>query len=159
MSKIRLALLAASAALVSTAAFADELTQRRAAMRVEYDQSAVLHVDKPVKTVLVGNADIADAQLVNDHTIYVVGRMFGNTNVIALDAEGGEVTNTTVTVATPEAMQVTLYRGPAGQRNLACSPNCERTVTQGDSDMQAMYNDNEKKMEVSEKAAQLSSGR
>ncbi len=153
MTGIRTALTAAvaAAALFSTAASADET----APLRVVYDQSVLLHLDRPAKTVIVGNPAIADAQLVNDHTIYVLGRMFGNTNIIAVDGDGAEVTNTSLTVGGGEFAQVTLYRGPEGQRNLACAPQCERTITQGDSEMQAMFQDSDKKVDISQKSAGL----
>lgn len=157
MTGIRTALMAAAAAaaLLSTAASAED-TAQNPHMSVVYDQSALLHLDRPAKTVIVGNPAIADAQLVNDRTIYVLGRMFGNTNIIAVDGQGAEVTNTSLTVGAPEFAQVTLYRGPAGQRNLACAPQCERTVTQGDAEMQAMFQDSDKKVDISQKSAALS---
>ena len=156
MTGIRTALMAAAAAaLLSAAAAADEGVQVTS-LRVDYDQSTLLHLDRPAKTVIVGNATVADAQLVNERTIYVLGRMFGNTNIVAVDATGAEVINTRVTVRAPQFAQVTVYRGPNGQRNLACAPQCERTITQGDSDMQAMYQDVDKKVDISQKSASLS---
>lgn len=152
------------AALVTAAAFAalpcavgaDESVERPQ-MRVEYDQATVVRLDRPAKTIVVGNAAIADALLINDRTVYVQGRMFGNTNIVAIDGEGNEVINTFVTVGAPMSQQVTLYRGPLGQQNLACAPHCERTVTQGDKDMQPMAQDADKKVEVSSKSADLAS--
>lgn len=155
MTQHRSALLMAAALLCAAPVLADD-AGTAAQMRIDYDQSSVLRLDRPAKTVLVGNPTIADAQLVNERTIYVLGRMFGNTNIIALDAEGSEITNTYVTVGTPQTMQVTLYRGPNGQRNLACAPQCERTVTQGDSEMTVIAQDTDKKVEVSSKSAALS---
>ncbi len=155
MTQYRSALLMAAALLCAAPVLADD-AGTAAQMRIDYDQSSVLRLDRPAKTVLVGNPTIADAQLVNERTIYVLGRMFGNTNIIALDAEGSEITNTYVTVGTPQTMQVTLYRGPNGQRNLACAPQCERTVTQGDSEMTVIAQDTDKKVEVSSKSAALS---
>lgn len=158
MTGFRIALTAVSAAaLLSAAAMADEVEAKIGQMRVDYDQSTVLHLDRSAKTVIVGNAAIADAQLVNDRTIYVLGRMFGNTNIIAIDKDGSEVMHTRVTVGTPEFQQVTLYRGPNGQRNLACAPKCERTITQGDSEMLAVHQDDDKKVDISQKSALLSS--
>ncbi|MBP6013883.1 MAG: pilus assembly protein N-terminal domain-containing protein [Alphaproteobacteria bacterium] len=155
MTQHRSALVMAAALLCTAPALADD-AGTAAQMRIDYDQSSVLRLDRPAKTVLVGNPTIADAQLVNERTIYVLGRMFGNTNIIALDSEGSEITNTYVTVGTPQTMQVTLYRGPNGQRNLACAPQCERTVTQGDSEMTVIAQDTDKKVEVSSKSAALS---
>ena len=56
----------------------------------------------------------------------------------------------------PEALQVTLYRGANGQRNLACAPQCERTLTQGDLEMPVVQTDADKKIDVAQKAAALS---
>lgn len=161
MTDIRAALLAAATAtLLSTAATAEETAAApQTQMRVTTDQSALLHLDRPAKTVIIGNPAIADAQLVNDRTIYVLGRMFGNTNIIAIDADGGEVINTGVTVGAADSQQVTVYRGPSGQRNLACAPHCERVVMPGDAEMQAMAQDADKKSESGQKAATLSGGK
>jgi hypothetical protein len=42
---------------------------------------------------------------------------------------------------------------------MACAPHCERTVTQGDKDMQPMYQDADKKVEISSKSAELAAQR
>jgi Flp pilus assembly secretin CpaC len=161
MSAFRAALLTAAASLLlPAAAIADQQAQAGPQhLRVDYDQSRVVRLDRPAKTVVVGNAAIADALLVNEKLVFVQGRMFGNTNIIAVDAEGNEVLNTGVTVGAPIVAQVTLYRGSAGQQNMACAPHCERTVTQGDAAMIAMYDNADKKVDVSRKSAELSSTR
>ena len=124
MSAFRAALLAAATITFASTAFADEQASLPGNMRVDYEKTMAVKLDRPAKTVLVGNPLIADALLVNDRTVYVQGRMFGNTNIVAVDADGTEVFNTNVTVGTPNYAQVTVYRGPMGQRNLACSPRC-----------------------------------
>ena len=161
MTDLRTALLAAAAAsFLSTAVSAQEpKAVSPTQMSVTADQSALLHLDRPAKTVIVGNPAIAEAQLVNERTIYVLGRMFGITNIIAIDAEGGEVANTGVTVGAAQNRQVTVYRGPAGQRNLACAPHCERMVMPGDAEMQAVAQDADKKSDSGQKAATLAAGR
>jgi Flp pilus assembly secretin CpaC len=159
MSAFRAALLTAAAISFSPVAASAGDAATRQQMRVDYDQSTVVRLDRPAKTLVIGNPSVADALLVSDKTIYVLGRMFGNTNIVAVDAEGNEVLNTTVTVGAPVVAQVTLYRGAAGQQNMACAPHCERTVTQGDKDMQAIYNDADKKVEVSKKSAELATER
>lgn len=159
MSALRAALLTAAAISLWPVAAGANDTGTPKEMRVDYDQSTVLRLDRPAKTVVVGNPLIADALLVSDKTVYVLGRMFGNTNVIAVDAEGNEIANTRVTVGAPMMAQVTVYRGPNGQRNLACAPHCERTVTQGDLEMQQLFQDSDKKVDVSRKSAELSAER
>jgi Flp pilus assembly secretin CpaC len=159
MSAFRAALLSAAALMLLPASAGAEDSAPRTQMRVDYDQAAVVRLDRAAKTVVVGNPAIADALLVSDKTVYVQGRMFGNTNIIAIDSEGNEVLNLPVTVGAPLMAQVTLYRGPAGQQNMACAPHCERTVTQGDKDMEVMYQNADKKVEISKKSAELASER
>ncbi len=131
----------------------------RPSLRVTYDQSTLLQLSRPAKIVIVGNPSVADAQLVSDTSVYVIGRMFGTTNIIAIDAKGEEVINTVVAVGASDSVQVTVYRGPSGQRNFACAPRCERSVTPGDPDMSAIVQDADKKADSAQKSAQLSSGR
>ena len=157
MPAFRVTLFAATAlaaASVSGSAIADGMGPS-AHMRVDYDQAAAIHLERAAKTVVVGNASVAEAMLVNDKTIYVQGRLFGNTNLIALDANGTEILNTQITVGTPEVSQVTLYRGPS-QHNLACSPRCERTVTLGVADVDVQIKNSSGKMEVSKAGTDLS---
>jgi Flp pilus assembly secretin CpaC len=160
MSAIRAIFLIAATGALAPAALADgEQASLPLHLRVDYEKTTAVKLDRPAKTVLVGNALIADALLVDPTTVYVQGRMFGNTNVIAVGADGTEVLNTNVTVGAPLVQQVTLYRGTQGQRNLACAQHCERTVTQGDKEMQPMYDDADKKVDVSRKSADLSTDR
>jgi hypothetical protein len=85
----------------------------------------------------------------------VQGRIFGNTTLIALDANGTEIYNTQITVGAPLASQVTLYRGGL-QQNLACSPRCEHTVTLGDADADTQIKNSSGKMDVAKAGTELS---
>ena len=161
MSVFRAALLAAAASsLLSVAAFADGTDSAMPKhVRLDYDQTKVLRLDRAAKTVLVGNPSIADAMLIDEKTVYLQGRTFGNTNFVAVDANGAEILNAGVTVGAPNEAQVTLYRGALGQRNLACLPRCERTMTQGDREMPEITAHNDTKTESASKAAALASGK
>jgi Flp pilus assembly secretin CpaC len=155
----RMTSLALAFALSCGPAIADE--EGKSAIRtlkVEYDKATAVHLDESVKTVVVGNASIAEALLVNDRLIYVQGRIFGNTNLIALDANGTEILHALVTVGAPDNAQVTLYRGNA-QFNLACSPRCERTVTMGDADVDAQASSSNNKMTVAKTGSDMSTQR
>lgn len=159
MPAYRAAVLSASALafslLVMPATADEEASNAPKMMRVDYDQATAIHLDQPAKTIVMGNASIAEALLVNDRTIYVQGRIFGNTNLIALDSNGTEIYNTMITVGAPLSAQVTLYRG-AMQHNLACSPRCERTVTMGDADVDTNIKNSSGKMDVAKAGTDLS---
>jgi|GEM_PF-1605693 len=124
-------------------------------IRVAYDQAKPVRLDVPVKTIVIGNASVAEAMLVNDRLIYVQGRIFGTTNLVALDHHGKEIYKALVTVGAPDTAQVTLYRGPA-QFTMVCSPRCERTVTMGDADMEVQAKSGTGKMDVAKVGAGLS---
>jgi Flp pilus assembly secretin CpaC len=122
---------------------------------VAYDQARPVRLDVPVKTIVIGNASVAEAMLVNDRLIYIQGRIFGTTNLVALDHQGREIYKAVVTVGAPETSQVTLYRGNA-QFTMVCSPRCERTVTMGDADMEVQAKSGTGKMDVAKVGAGLS---
>ena len=159
MPNSRAATLSATAfafSLLAIPAVADEeASNAPKKMRVDYDQATAIHLDQPAKTIVMGNASIAEALLVNDRTIYVQGRIFGNTNLIALDENGTEILNTRITVGAPLDSQVTLYRGSM-QHNFACSPRCEHTITVGDADVDTQTKNSSGKMDVAKAGSDLS---
>lgn len=99
---------------------------------VEINQQKALHLSAPATAVMVGNPAIADVTVLGPQLIYVLGRSYGSTNLIALDAGGKQITELHVSVTSPSSSTVTLTRG-SGQLTYNCTPRCERTVAQGDS--------------------------
>lgn len=138
-----------------TASVAEEKPVTTQHVLVAYDQAKPVRLDAPVKTIVIGNASVAEAMLVNDRLIYIQGRIFGTTNLVALDHQGKEIYKALVTVGAPETSQVTLYRGNA-QFTMVCSPRCERTVTMGDADMEVQAKSGTGKMDVAKVGAGLS---
>jgi Flp pilus assembly secretin CpaC len=138
-----------------TASVAEEKPVTTQHVLVAYDQARPVRLDAPVKTIVIGNASVAEAMLVNDRLIYIQGRIFGTTNLVALDHQGKEIYKALVTVGAPETSQVTLYRGNA-QFTMVCSPRCERTVTMGDADMEVQAKSGTGKMDVAKVGAGLS---
>ena len=107
-------------------------TAHAAGIDVGMDQGHVLTFDGPVKTVFVGNSAIADVTVIDPHHALVLGRNFGTTNVVALDAKGRETLNQLVNVMERPGSAVTLQRG-AAKSTLNCNPTrCETTPTPGD---------------------------
>jgi len=107
-------------------------TAHAAGVEVALDQVRVLTFDSPVKTVFVGNPVIADITVIDPTHVFILGKNFGTTNVVALDAKGRETLNEQITVLERTGSTVTLQRG-AGKRTLNCtSERCESTTTPGD---------------------------
>jgi len=99
---------------------------------VPLDEARIVLFDQPVSTVYVGNPMIADVSIIDSTRVFVLGRAFGATNLIALDAEGNQVSDDHVTVFGTGARSVTLYRGPE-QLTYACTgQRCEASPLPGD---------------------------
>lgn len=102
-----------------------------AGLGVVVDQARLVSFSKPVKTVLVGNPTIVDISMLDSQHAFVLGKTFGVTNMIALGADGEQVSEQQVTVLNNGAA-VTVNRG-ADQFNYMCtSAHCETAPRPGD---------------------------
>ena len=106
---------------------------------VSIDKARVITFDKPVSTVYVGNPTMADVSVIDPRHVFVLGKAFGVTNIIALDAKGNEVSNDPLTVFGHTANVVTLNRGAAQFTYSCASWHCEAAPIPGDTD-KAFYN-------------------
>ncbi|MES1989434.1 MAG: pilus assembly protein N-terminal domain-containing protein [Pseudomonadota bacterium] len=120
---------AAAALFASTALYSVQASA--AGFNVEINQSRALKLDAPASAVMVGNPAIADVTVLGPQLIYVLGRSYGKTNFVALDANGKQISAFDVNVVAQANSTVTLTRG-AGQLTYNCTPRCERVVAMGD---------------------------
>ena len=103
-------------------------------LSVPMDEVRMLSFVRPVSTVYVGNPTIADINVIDSKHVFVLGKTFGSTNIIALDAEGKQVANNRVTVFGRSGSVVTLNKG-IDQQTFACTgARCENAPTPGDSE-------------------------
>lgn len=115
---------AGCAALLASAVQAAEF-------QVEMNKSKALHLTQPAATVMVSNPVIADVTVEGSQLIYVMGRSYGRTNIIALDSDGKAFLDMNVNVVSQGAPMVTLMRG-TGQYSYNCTPRCEPVANVGD---------------------------
>lgn len=99
---------------------------------VPLDEVRTLRFEQPAATVYVGNPLIAEITIVDQEQVFVLGRNFGTTNVLALDANGREIANVHVTVFGRTGSMVTLHRGNARVSYACAAARCETTVVPGD---------------------------
>src|SRR5262245_27411798 len=83
-----------------------------AEVRLSMDQVRVVSLKTPFKAISVGNPLIADATVIDENHVFVVGKEFGVTNLIAVDDEGNQVAEELITVTTSMGAMVTVTRGP-----------------------------------------------
>jgi len=122
---------------------------------VPMDEVRTVTFGKPVTTVYVGNPSIADINIIDARHAFILGKSYGTTNIIALDAQGHQVSNTFVSVAAAAtASTVTLVKGTT-QQTLACNgQRCEPAPRPGDSNFAALTGDIEKHFDLGAKGAQ-----
>jgi hypothetical protein len=126
MRRITLAVLAT---LASIAGFSPALA---AGVEVPMDEVRLVAFSKPVTTVYVGNTVIADVTLIDSRHVFLLGKTYGETNLIALSADGSVITNEHVTVLGRRTGLVTLNRG-AAQFTYSCTAiHCETQPVPGD---------------------------
>ena len=120
---------------------------------VPIDEARTVTFPRPVATVFVGNPAIADINMVDSHHAFVLGKAYGNTNIIALDTNGHEVSSTIVSVMENRGSLVTVFHG-AGQQTMACAgPRCEISPTPGDAKYKDDLDDVNKHHETGTKSA------
>lgn len=91
---------------------------------VGLSQSVRLAVAGSVANVVVSNPAIADVTVVDGHSVIVIGKGYGATQIMVLDNSGHLLLDSFVTVTAPQDGQMTLFRGVA-QHEFNCSPRCE----------------------------------
>lgn len=124
MSAFRLLpLLAAAAVLAAPGAVA---AQSRP-LAVDIDQSARVQLRAPAGSVIVGNPQIADVTVVDASTLFITGRGYGVTEVIAVDALGRTVFQSQVVVTAGDSGRVRVWRG-AQATEMACASSCSPSI-------------------------------
>jgi Flp pilus assembly secretin CpaC len=101
------------------------------AVDVTIDFAKVVKLTQPADTIIIGNPGIADATMGDDETIVLTGKTAGTTNLIVLDASGGEVLNAVVRVSSDIRELTTVFYG-ASRQTFSCNPVCEQVISVGD---------------------------
>jgi hypothetical protein len=136
MRALRFVFLAAIAALALPAAAvsAPKHTAKHNTdgLTVPMDEARLITFTQNVATLFVGNTTIADVTIIDSHHAYLLGKTFGATNMIGLDANNRQVLNSQINVTNRMVGAVTLNRG-AETYNYACTKlHCETNPRPGD---------------------------
>ncbi len=100
---------------------------------VDLNKTEVVYLPENAGAIVVGNPNIADISIHSANTIFVVGRGYGETNLIVLNAEGHSILNADIQVTqTQPSHGVRLYNGKV-RESYSCTPNCLPSPVLGDS--------------------------
>jgi len=102
-------------------------------LAVTLDQAKIARLPRGATTLIVGNPMIADVTMLKNHNMMVItGKGYGQTNLIAIDAEGSIIEDKEIRVL-PSSALVILQSG-SSRMSFACNPECMPTVQLGDDD-------------------------
>ena len=93
-----------------------------ATVNVRLDQNTLMDLRAPAGTVLIGHPGVVDVNLLTPTRIAILGRGYGQTNVIIMDRMGRVILQQDVEVTRPSDA-VSVYRG-AQVSAFTCSPAC-----------------------------------
>ena len=114
-------------AISSTAAFAGEHYS------VDLNKTEIVYLPENAGAVVIGNPEIADVSIHSANTLFVVGRGYGETNLIVLNAQGHSILNAEIQVnQTQPNHGLRLYNGKV-RESYSCTPNCLPSPVLGDS--------------------------
>lgn len=103
-------------------------TAQSAPLNVEIDQAMRVPLRAAAGSVIVGNPLIADVTVVDSNTLYITGKGYGITEIVAVDAIGRTVFQRQVVVSDGAGSgRVRVWRG--GQATeMACGSSCSPTL-------------------------------
>jgi hypothetical protein len=102
-------------------------------LKITLDQAQVAKVPAGTTTLVVGNPSIADVTMLKGGVgMVVTGKGYGQTNLVAIDAQGNILDEKQIQV-TPTHNVLVVQRGDA-RTSYACNPLCMPTVQLGDED-------------------------
>jgi hypothetical protein len=100
-------------------------------LRITLDQAQVAKLPANTATVIIGNPAIADVTtLKNGAGMVVTGKGYGQTNLIALDAQGNLLDEKQIHVDATNKVLV-VQRG-SSRESYSCDPGCMPTAVLGD---------------------------
>lgn len=100
---------------------------------VRIDQATRVTLSAPARDVVIGNPSVADVTIIDGRNLLVMGKAYGVTNLVVLDARGRTILDRQIIVSASDEGRVSFYRGP-DVYNYSCAPRCERTPMPGERD-------------------------
>lgn len=120
----------AFASLIAATALAG--AAHAAEIAVPMDEVRIVAFKQPVSTVYMGNPTIADITTIDAQHVFVLGKSFGATNMIALGRDGRPIANDQVTVFGRRTGAVTVQKGDKQYTYSCTAAQCQPAPVVGD---------------------------
>lgn len=124
--RIRLQFLGAALALTAAVAAGAAIAQS-SPLNVQIDRSQRVTLRGQAGSVIVANPAIADVTVVGTNTLFITGKGYGVTEVVAVDAIGRTLFQNQVVVTGGSTGSVRVWRG-AQATEMACASTCAPSV-------------------------------
>jgi Flp pilus assembly secretin CpaC len=92
-------------------------------LAVELNRSRRVVLTGTPANISIADPAIADVAIIDTHSIVVIGKSFGVTDIVVSDHAGRLLMNSSVAVVPPEEERVTVYRGTEGTE-YSCIGRC-----------------------------------
>lgn len=96
-------------------------------LNIEIDSSTRIQLRAPAGSVIVANPKIADVTVVDANTLFITGKGYGVTEIVAVDALGRPLFQSQVVVSAGSNGTVRVWRG-AQATDMACGASCSPSV-------------------------------
>ncbi|MEM9599872.1 MAG: pilus assembly protein N-terminal domain-containing protein [Pseudomonadota bacterium] len=100
--------------------------------RVDLNKTQILRLPASAGSVIVGNPSIADVTIHSPTMIFVVGRGYGETNLVILDRNGGTMVDADIQVTAITPTNGVRLFNASERRSYSCSPYCQPSPVLGD---------------------------
>jgi len=99
---------------------------------LDLNKTEIVRLPENAGAVVIGNPDIADVTVHSANTLFVVGRGYGETNLIVLNGSGHTIMNANIQVINRLSSHgVRLYNGKV-RESYSCAPYCMPSPILGD---------------------------
>ncbi len=103
--------------------------------QVTLNKTHIVRLSQPAAAVIVGDPNIADVSVHADNILFLLGRSYGETDLLVLDSYGNTILQTDITVVgNNNRARVNLIEVGIGRESYNCTPKCEASPKLGDSD-------------------------
>lgn len=101
---------------------------------VSMNKTEIVILPDVAEAIIIGNPTIADVTVHSDDTLFIVGRGYGDTNIIILNASGDKIMDAMINVVGSKSHKnVRIYEGGSDmRRTFNCSPFCLPAPVLGD---------------------------
>ena len=121
----RYSMIALSGSLFAASAAAQSIS-------VEANKTVPVRVTGSAASIVIGNKNVADVAVHNEHLLFITGKAFGTTNLMIFDSAGNQILSSDVVVTANSSNLVTVNKS-GKSFTYDCAPECRSVMSTGDS--------------------------